>query len=240
MLVELFSAIQESAQARELVIDDRSYTTRPAFPVLEPLPKPLELSNLSSIVEYVKSVAENDGADPSKLIVHVESPFVASVISPIVGEFDQRPVHAQAREFFSWKGAGQWMTPEQFIVMLRSQFLEDDETARILAVVGNIEDSAVKRTADDGVTQQVTVSAGIVRRTDVAVPSRVTLTPFRSFVEAQQAPSQFVLRMQSGNGEAPPSIALFEADGGAWRNAAMANVRAWLVERLPTGVVVLA
>lgn len=254
MLVKLFDAIKKSAAIERFQVGGREYTSATIFPVRQPAPEPLVVSNLSSLVAYVRGVAARDsGAGVEELVVHVEGPTVATVLSTASSQFCERKTYLKAVEQCAWKGAGQWMPPEQFIIMLQSQFLQDETSRSILALVGNIEDSAVTRFNDDGVTQQVVASTGIVRRENVAVPPRVTLTPMRSFSEATQVPSPFVLRMQSGKGPSssgssdpsvraatPPQIALFEADGGAWRNQAMASVRAYLDANLPLGVVVLA
>jgi hypothetical protein len=241
MLKALFDAVRQSATPVLVDVDDRTYSTEILHPVLLPTPKTLEVSNLSSLVEYVKSVGPSDtGGGSSDFIVHVQSPTQAVVISETSGEFEDRATFLKATESCLWKSAGMWMTPEEFIVMIQSQFIQDETTDKILKVVGNIEDAAVTRFSDDGVTQQVTASVGVVRREQVALPPRVALAPFRSFSEAEQALSPFILRMKSGKGEAPPAIALFEADGGAWKNMAMRYIKAHLIEKLPEGVVVLA
>ena len=239
MLAKLFEKIQESAATATITLNGRTYTSKEVVPVREPSPVPLDVSNLSSLVEYVARVAERDGQPAARLVVHVSSPRSAEVVSEIAGDFCQRRTYLKAAESFYWKGGGQPMPIEQFIIMLQSQFSPSDGVTKILKLVGNIEDSAVKRYCDDGVTQQVTAIAGVVRREDVPVPPRVELAPFRSFVETPQAVSPFVLRMQPAK-DGPPLVALYEADGGSWRNVAMSYVRDYLVQRLPAGVVVLA
>jgi len=62
---------------------------------------------------------------------------------------------------------------------------------------------------------------------DVLVPNPVVLAPFRTFPEVIQPESKFIFRMQSG-----PQAALFEADGGAWRNEAMGRIKTYLEEQL--------
>jgi hypothetical protein len=63
------------------------------------------------------------------------------------------------------------------------------------------------------------------------VNPRVTLKPFRTFREAEQPSSDFIFRVKAdeikGN-----LCALFEADGGYWKIAAMQNVRTWLQNKL--------
>ncbi|OSB00487.1 hypothetical protein B2H85_13365, partial [Clostridium botulinum] len=55
----------------------------------------------------------------------------------------------------------------------------------------------------------------------------VTLAPYRTFPEIEQPLSRFIFRMQQG-----PSAAIYEADGGAWRNQAMQRIKAYLEEEL--------
>ena len=49
----------------------------------------------------------------------------------------------------------------------------------------------------------------------------------RTFSEIEQPESNFVLRV-----DRDANIALFEADGGAWKNAAVARIRDYLKWRL--------
>ena len=69
---------------------------------------------------------------------------------------------------------------------------------------------------DDGVSQKATIKTGIASKEAAIVPSPVTLTPYRTFTEIAQSPSQFIFRMKQNGGVI--QCALFEADGGAWKN----------------------
>ncbi|KHO31340.1 hypothetical protein OR63_10900, partial [Clostridium tetani] len=80
---------------------------------------------------------------------------------------------------------------------------------------------------DDGVSQAATIKTGVASVNEVKVPNPVVLAPFRTFPEIEQPESKFIFRMQSG-----PRAALFEADGGAWRNEAMIKIKAYLEEQL--------
>lgn len=59
------------------------------------------------------------------------------------------------------------------------------------------------------------------------VPNPVELAPYRTFLEVEQPESQFIFRMKDG-----PRCAIFEADGGAWRNQAITNIREYLKNEL--------
>ena len=59
------------------------------------------------------------------------------------------------------------------------------------------------------------------------IKPRVTLQPFRTFLEVEQPAGEYIFRVQPGN-----SCALFEADGGLWRLKAMDLVKGWLKNNL--------
>ena len=96
-----------------------------------------------------------------------------------------------------------------------------------MKVVGNIKEENVRQVGDDGVSQSVVAKTGVATVEDVKVPNPVILAPYRTFVEVDQPESAFVFRMKNG-----PLAALFEADGGAWRNSAIEAVSSYLAEEL--------
>ena len=61
------------------------------------------------------------------------------------------------------------------------------------------------------------------------VPNPVILRPYRTFPEVEQPASSFIFRMKENDGVC---CALFEADGGAWKNEAMRNIKEYLKENL--------
>ncbi|GET15220.1 hypothetical protein SN4111_14820 [Ligilactobacillus agilis] len=58
-------------------------------------------------------------------------------------------------------------------------------------------------------------------------PNPVLLAPYRTFIEVKQPENKFIFRMKDG-----PRGAIFEADGGAWRNQAILNIKTFLEEQL--------
>ena len=116
---------------------------------------------------------------------------------------------------------------ENFNIMLQSCFVDTEDKAAILAVVGNISESTVQTIGDDGVSQSVVARKGIATKENVIVPNPVVLQPYRTFVEVAQPPSNFIFRMKDG-----PRAAIFEADGGAWKLAAVRNIKKYLEEKL--------
>ena len=68
---------------------------------------------------------------------------------------------------------------------------------------------------------------GVASADDVIVPNPVELAPYRTFLEVEQPSSSFIFRMKNG-----PRGAIFEADGGAWRNQAILNIKEYLTKEL--------
>ena len=122
---------------------------------------------------------------------------------------------------------GSYMDHESFLIALQSKFIPNDDRELLMKFAGTVENGSLAQYGDDGVTQKATIKTGIASKGDVIVPNPVTLRPFRTFVEVEQPESAFVFRMREG-GRGDIECAIFEADGGAWKNAAMKGIKEYL------------
>lgn len=208
-------------------VNSRKYATTNISPVKEPAPAALEVSNLTSLVDYLKS---NVDKREFPIIVHVCSPTEVEVKSTLFGPFEQRTNFIEAKAQVPEFRFGNWYDQESFIIALQSKFLVNDNLTAVRSLVGNVRDGVVKNFGDDGISQSVEAKAGIANVENVVIPNPVNLIPFRTFTEVEQPASNFVFRMKSGR--ELPEMALFEADGGAWKNVAMKNVRDYLGKEL--------
>lgn len=172
-------------------------------------------------------------------LLHVAGYNEVHLVGGLTERWFERACYAKAliESSISSTFFGKFIGLEEFIIGIQSKFVQDENTAAILKIVGNITDSTVTTFADDGVTQQVTAKTGIAKVENVALPNPVTLRPYRTFLELEQPASQFVFRMRQG--VESPSAGLFEADGGMWKHEAMQKIKAWLETNIP-GVAVLA
>ena len=227
-----------SNAARPVVLDGLTWHPTGWAARPDPLPEALKVYSLGAIRDYV--AANRDEIALAKCVVHVVSPQIVTLSGPLTETFRAREAYVQATAQNLTDGfLGKLVSHEEFVIGLQTRFVESDERARVLRLIGNIKHESVKTSADDGVTQTVQARAGVVLQQDVPVPSPITLVPYRTFREVTQPSSLFVLRV-SANGTATPNVGLFEADGGAWRLTAVDRVRDWLREALPTSVAVLA
>lgn len=100
--------------------------------------------------------------------------------------------------------------------------------ALLLKFAGTVENGTVAEYGDDGVSQKATIKTGIATKADAKVPNPVRLRPYRTFIEVEQPESAFVFRMRDNGDRGGVECAIFEADGGAWKNAAMKSIKEYL------------
>lgn len=230
-LVGLVDRGIELAPAKLLTVEDYTYIDKGNTATLftPPTPGTVLVSTLDGLVGLL--AASLDSVDPAKILVHVESFKRVSVVEIAQDKYGKRRKYAIAElaevEGFRY---GQFIDQENFNIGLRSQFVPDAGIISLLSITGNIAKQSEARQEDDGVSQRITIKQGISLVKDTVPPSRVTLAPYRTFRESVQPASDFVFRVKcSENGN---QCALFEADGGYWKIAAMQSVKTWLANAL--------
>lgn len=218
-----------------ITVDGRNYSTKSLHPVADPIPAALLVSTLTGLAEYL---TENPDSPAHPFIVHIKNHDLVNIYSPLHGEFLQRSTYLAAQASPDLFPFGKYLDLESFIISLQAKFVQDETTAALLALAGNITGEGVSNYNDDGVTQKVTAKRGISFVGNVLVPNPVTMAPYRTFLEINQPASRFVYRLkQTDDGI---SCALIEADGGNWKLEAIKRIRDWLRINLPEGTVILA
>ena len=190
----------------------------------------LATTTLQSIVDYLSCNLDKSLSSAGQVIVHITDPTHVSVFGEINADKNRDKllqVNADLPEQIRY---GSFYDMESFNIVLQSRVVDVQDRGKLLALVGNVKDSNVRTIGDDGITQTTTVKTGVASVVDVMVPNPVMLAPYRTFAEVEQPVSSFVFRMRNGNDG--PAAALFEADGGAWRIDAIANIREWLESHL--------
>ncbi|MGG7077362.1 hypothetical protein [Clostridium sardiniense] len=192
--------------------------------VTEPVASSLTVSTLTGLVDYIKgNVDELKG----ELLIQVKSEEEVRLYSPL-NEDRERELYIKAEAILPNNVRyDQFIDTERFNIMLQSSFVDVGDKKALLQYTGLVQDENVKSIGDDGVSQQVTVKTGVASVGQAIVPNPVSLAPYRTFPEVEQPMSKFIFRMQDG-----PRAAIYEADGGAWRNEAINNIKEYLLEEL--------
>lgn len=219
-------AVTRLAEANTITVNGKEYATKGVFnpPLpLEPLTACLVVSTLTGLVDYCSDPQQRfDGA-----IIHVRGYHEVALLSAIQGVNRLRENFITANCGTSAFKFGQFMPHSEFMIGIQAMFADYGDRAKVMKVVGTLRDEAAKISVDDGITQKVTASAGVVLSQEVALPNPVLLKPYRTFTEIEQPPSSFVLRVKEGN-----AVALFEADGGRWKHEAILAIREYLAGKL--------
>lgn len=217
-------------EAKILDINGDTYTDKEVHRVDNELrAAAIEMNTLTSLVDYAKAFT---GEMSEQMLVQVVSPTEVKLISRLDSDRKREclvSVKAMVPEF----GYGRHMDHESFIIALQSKFIDNKDRELLLKFAGTVKDESIAQYGDDGVTQKATIKTGITSVGDAIVPNPVTLKPFRTFIEVDQPESAFIFRMRQNNGV---ECAIFEADGGAWKNEAMRNIKNYLgfaLEELP-------
>lgn len=189
-------------------------------------PETLRVSTLSSVVNFMTEATDAAVGKNKQLLVEIVSPSRVVLESALdkYGRRKQLMVAQVSNDPFEF---GRWTDREQMNIALQSQFVVNDDQATLLKFIGNYKESTEQVATDDGVTQVASVRTGAASVDNVKVPNPVLLAPYRTFTEVKQPESQFIFRM----GDHMTS-ALFEADGGAWENQAIANIKAYFETNL--------
>lgn len=183
----------------------------------------LVINTLTGLVNYIQSNVERH--DIPYFLHIVDHGRVE--LTGVLQSDGRRETLVVARAIVPDFDYGYFHETEQLIIALQSKFTKTKDRDLLLKVIGNVKEENVRQTGDNGIAQAVTIKTGVASADDVLVPNPVTLAPYRTFLEVVQPESDFIFRMKDG-----PRGAIFEADGGAWRNQAIENIRAYLSEEL--------
>lgn len=213
-------------EEKEILVDTPVglFTTKTLRRVEMPKAEALTVSTLTGFIDYIKT---NIDKIEHPVLVQVKSHEEIRLYSPL-NQDREREEYIRAEAILPNNiYYDRFISTEQFNIMLQSSFVDVGDKEVLLKYTGLVRDEAVKSTGDDGVSQAVTIKTGVASVGQAVVPNPVILAPYRTFPEVEQPVSKFIFRMQEG-----PKAAIYEADGGAWRNAAIKNIKEYLIKEL--------
>lgn len=183
----------------------------------------IKMGTLTSLVDYIKGHIDTMA---DKMIIQVASPEEVCLFSQL-NEKRKREHLVVVKALTPDFSYERFIDHEEFCINVQAKFMDDEKTdkAMLLKFAGTVEQESVAQYGDDGITQKATIRNGIASKVEAIVPNPVKLRPYRTFMEVEQPVSEFIFRMRDSHGI---SCALFQADGGAWKNAAMKNIKDYL------------
>jgi len=185
---------------------------------------PVCVNTLQGFADLIQ--AKLEGADfAADFIIHIQAENKVALLARTTDKWGRRLglAFASPVEFKKFP-FGQWMAQEEFAIAVAALFADTEDKAYVLQLSSSLINEATGQSEDDGFTQRATVKAGLARKDTVTIKPRVLLAPYRTFPEVDQPNSEFVFRARIQDG-GTPQLMLVEADGGAWKIAAIKTIR---------------
>lgn len=201
----------------------RTYTDKPLTLVLPPHASTLEFSTLRGLCDIVQ---REIGNYPNGLIIKANAKSV-DVYTDMRFEDATRDLPYCAEADTPSIYFDRYISYEDMMITLKSKFVPTAERDELIRTLGTIIEENRTALSDDGFTQTVNIKQGIAMIGSKVINPIVRLKPYRTFVEVDQPESEFLVRLRSGG-----EVALFEADGGAWKLQARENIAVYLREEL--------
>lgn len=214
---DIKNIIDKTAQTYE--IDGNTYTNSPLQIVRhKDTANTLRFNDLSSIVPIIKNELKQFEL-PIYIVVNDYNDI--EVITSLDGEKDRERPYRVTCDNSPFR-FGNMYDYEDFVIALRSMFVQNAESEDLLKLLKTITNSNSIEVEDDGITQKVTASKGVLTASATKAAPIRRLAPYRTFTEIEQPTSEFLFRIRNNN-----TFSLFEADGGAWKRQAIENIKAF-------------
>ena len=209
-------------------VEERTFVTENVKEIVPKTISPLVVHSLQGLVDYLCDCKDMGGK-----MIQIVDPTRCIVMDEAADQIHRhREYFAEARLIQTGFPFGQYMPQEDMIVALHTQFRQSANRDKLLKICAGLIVRAEVQTTDDGLSQRVQAQVGITRVQEVDIENPVMLQPIRTFTEVQQPEAPYVVRIKGGE-KIAPTLAIYEADGGQWKNVAIGNIRDWLSVKLP-------
>jgi len=194
------------------------------------------VSSLAALVALCE--AKVDEFDKGATALHVVDHLTVQLVSLKADECGHRHVYAAAKHVEETRFKfNAYTEAEDFIIAFRSSFLFNENAVMIQQLVSNLSSGQSVNVADDGVSQQLEIKAGVTGKQGVVIPSEgIELIPWRTFRDASPVTSRFLLRLRSVK-DGLPQIALFDIDQ-KWKIDTVHSIATWLSARVKDATVI--
>lgn len=225
MLKDFVNRIVALAAPTTVEVDGSVYSNQELIHIQDKKPMPccIDLTGLDSVCKMVRNEADHIGL---QIFIQVKDYKSVSVFTSLDSDEDRLYLYKCLADTPAVT-TGRFMAYENAVIELRSLYIPNEGTKYLLQLLSSISNESKVTSSDNGVTQQVEARSGIALNSMVKIEPRVTLQPFRTFIEVEQPASEFLLRINE-RGE----IGFFPADGGVWKLEATRNVAGYFENAL--------
>jgi hypothetical protein len=168
----------------------------------------LDSPSLDGLLDYAKRFAGTDA------FIHVMSPTWVALYANKAKSGLHQGVYIAKASINSFP-FGNKLSQEEMTIKLRSCFEENEDLRSLLVGISRITSGPVTTSADDGVTQTVTVKTGVSMKDEADVNPVRRLVAYRSFAGIPSPKACFLFRVYADK-EQGPRFSLFDMEGDAW------------------------
>lgn len=216
-------------------LGELEFSDKKLEPVQAPTVSIFPVTTLSGLLALADSGLER--FDAALALLHIVNFQSVRLVSKESDQWARRIIYAKAEpETITAFSFGSFMDHEAFVIGLQSRFEDTPDRDYLLKLASSLTTERVSTSQDDGISQTLGQKAGVALVSSITAKSRVSLAPFRTFPEIAQPISEFVFRAKQ-QGDGTPQLALFEADGGAWKVEAMKTIAAYLSSKTTIPVI---
>ena len=225
MLKDFVNRIVALAAPTTVEVDGSVYSNQELIHIQDKklFPRCIDLTGLDSICKMVRNEVDHVGL---QIFIQITDYKNVMVFTSLDDEEDRLYLYKCAADTPAVT-TDRFMAYEKAVIELRSLYIPNEGTKYLLQLLSSISNESKVISSDNGVTQQVEARTGIALNSMVQIEPRVTLQPFRTFIEVAQPASEFLLRINE-RGE----IGFFQADGGVWKLEATRNVAGYFETEL--------
>jgi len=199
-------------------------------------PDTVAVHTLAGFADLIKGNLDTVGFK-DQCLIHIVDEDTVHLIARNADEHGRRRVLIEAHPMdFNQFPFDRFLPQEDFNIKVAALFATTDDKAYVLQSAGSLTSESAATLTDDGFTQRAVAKAGLRTLENVVIRPLVVLSPYRTFPEAPQPVSTFILRART---DGTPSLALFEADGGKWKVQAIEILKTHL-ETFDLGIPIIA
>lgn len=224
MLAKMIDKLVSLKETKTFQINGQTYTdgSLTRIPPHVDRPSSIDVTGLDSICKLIRTeLAKLD----TIVMVQAVSYRTVDVMTTYQADFSRNILYRAKADVPGLREG--WREREQALIELRSLFIPNAGTTYLLDLLSRMSNDDSVSTTDNGVTQTVETRQGVALKQVEEIKPRVSLQPFRTFLEVAQPESEFLLRVDAEKG-----IGFFEADGGVWKLEAKRNIVRYFEERL--------
>lgn len=224
MFAKFVDKIMELRKTQTFEINGDTYATEHLHRVVPHVDRP-EAISVCGLNSICKLIREEMDMIETTIMVEVKDYDTVSVFTTLLDDLSRDKLYVAKADVPGFRTG--FRNAEEAIIQIRSLFIPNEGSAYLLDLLSRINTEQGVTTQDNGVTQTVTARQGIALSGKVAIKPRVSLQPFRTFLEVAQPESEFLLRLNEQG-----YVGLFEADGGVWKLEAKRNIAAYFEREL--------